>query len=212
MISWCCVEPCASNLSLENTSCVCLCVFSTLWFRLLCHSWKAPDSAVSLRSSTILLQRQKPSHLGSFMCPFSVLKHQLSLMSDHLTPVCQSITYLIRSHWHSAHSHGVHAHLALHLAMSRSWHLAHLSWSGPADWPWSTNGVVHHHGSKLALITLLRKLLLGVRARKQKNRRSCDISHSTCITTLKLLSNLNRKGTLWVFFHSYPDQTVCIHI
>lgn len=72
--------------------------------------------------------------------------------------MCQSIINLIRSHWHSTHSHGVHAHLALHL----SWHLAHLSCTAPTDRPRSTHGVVYHHGSKLALAALLGELLLGV--------------------------------------------------
>lgn len=184
MISWCRVEPCASRLSLENASCVCVCVCV--------QHFMVQTALPQLKSSRFCRQPQVFNNTSAetetvpLRCdfPLSALKHQLSLMSEHLTPVCQSTTYLIRSHWHSAHSHGVHAHLALHLAMSLSWHLAHLSWTGPADWPRSTNGVVHHHGSKLALITLLRKLLLGVRARKQKKRQRFDIiplSNIQCI-------------------------------
>lgn len=69
-------------------------------------------------------------------------------------------SYLIRSHWHSAHSHWVHAHLPLHLP----WHLGHLSHCGSTARPRPAHRVVHHHGSELALVSLLGELLLGIRA------------------------------------------------
>lgn len=80
--------------------------------------------------------------------------------------------YLIGSHRHPTHSHRVHAHLtlhwswhlALHLILHLARHLAHLGRAGTTDRAGSAKGVVHHHAPKLALVPLLRKLLLGIRA------------------------------------------------
>lgn len=105
-------------------------------------------------------RRQKHSrrHVDTYFFKYDV---SISSVSSTSSEIKQS-NYLIRSHWHSSHSHGVHGHLSLHLSLHLSWHLAHLSCSGRTDWPRSTHGVVHHHRPKLALVALLRELLLRV--------------------------------------------------
>lgn len=56
--------------------------------------------------------------------------------------------YLIMTHWHATHAHGVHPHLPLHRH--------HLSWPVHS----TLHGSVHHHAPILRWCPLLGELLL----------------------------------------------------
>lgn len=84
--------------------------------------------------------------------------------------------------------------------MPLSWHLAHLSRTCPTDRPWSTNGVVYHHGSKLTLVALLRELLLGIWARKPETK-ILSVTSAIFFKQYNYFTNLYWKRTVIIRTH-----------